>query len=236
MDSGPPGPSDSSKSEQAYQWIRSQISSRQYAPGFRLVLGSIAGELGMSVVPVREAIRRLEAEGIVTFLRNVGAQVALVDENDYVFTMQTLATVEGTATALSAPQLTAADLERAEALNQQMASLLDDLEPEAFTRLNQEFHAVLYGRCTNPHLLELVRSGWARLTGLRHSTFEFVPGRSRDSVAEHNHILELIRAHADALQIDLAVRNHRWRTVDAFLAARHSGTPSPDPTEGLTHD
>ena len=45
-----------------------------YGPGYRLVLGTIAKDLGISVVPVREAIRRLEAEGLVTFERNVGAR------------------------------------------------------------------------------------------------------------------------------------------------------------------
>ena len=54
------------KSEQAYLWIRARISSHAFGPGYRLVLGSIADELGMSVVPVREAIRRLEAEGVTT--------------------------------------------------------------------------------------------------------------------------------------------------------------------------
>ncbi|MPS75542.1 MAG: GntR family transcriptional regulator, partial [Microbacterium sp.] len=78
-----------SKSEQAYAWIRSRISAHTYGPGYRLVLGPIADELGMSVVPVREAIRRLEAEGLVTFERNVGARVTLVDEGEYAHTMQT---------------------------------------------------------------------------------------------------------------------------------------------------
>lgn len=84
-----------SKSEQAYAWIRARISAHTYGPGYRLVLGPIAEELGMSVVPVREAIRRLEAEGLVTFERNVGARVTLVDEGEYAHTMQTLGLVEG---------------------------------------------------------------------------------------------------------------------------------------------
>ena len=74
---------EGSKSEQAYAWVRSRIISRAFVPGYRLVLGAIAGELDMSVVPVREAIRRLEAEGLVTFERNIGAHVALVDESEY---------------------------------------------------------------------------------------------------------------------------------------------------------
>jgi DNA-binding GntR family transcriptional regulator len=59
------------------------------------VLGTIAGELGMSVVPVREAIRQLEAEGLVMFERNVGARVSMVDDTAYRFSMQSLSILEG---------------------------------------------------------------------------------------------------------------------------------------------
>ena len=68
-----------SKSERAYAWLGERIASREFGPGYRLVLGDIARELDMSVVPVREAIRRLEAEGLVTFERNEGARVSMVN-------------------------------------------------------------------------------------------------------------------------------------------------------------
>ena len=55
-----------SKSQQAYRWVKERIANQEFTPGYRLVLGTIAGELDMSVVPVREAIRQLEAEGLVT--------------------------------------------------------------------------------------------------------------------------------------------------------------------------
>jgi DNA-binding GntR family transcriptional regulator len=222
-----------SKSEQAYTWIRERIASHEYGAGYRLVLGSIADELGMSVVPVREAIRRLEAENLVSFERNVGARVAVVDESEYAHTMQTLGLVEGAATSLSAPLLTAADLDRAAEINARMERLLDDFDPHAFTRLNQQFHSVLYEPCPNPHILDLVHRGWSRLSGLRDTTFAFVPGRARHSVEEHAEIVDLIRSGAEPLEIELAARNHRWRTMNAFLASRH---PSPDlstdPTPG----
>ena len=67
-----------SKSQLAYRFLRERIDDGRYVPGYRLVLGQIAGELDVSVVPVREAIRRLVAEGLVTFQRIVGAQVALI--------------------------------------------------------------------------------------------------------------------------------------------------------------
>ncbi|WP_029146033.1 GntR family transcriptional regulator [Microbacterium luticocti] len=210
-----------SKSQRAYAYIHDRIAHHEYTPGYRLVLGTIADELDMSVVPVREAIRRLEAEGYVTFERNVGARVAVADESEYVYTMQTLGLVEGSAISLAAPHLTDSDLARARAVNERMRRLLDHFDPHEFTRLNQQFHTALFERCPNPHILELVHRGWRRLPGVRDSTFAFIPGRAGHSVDEHEHIVQLIEDNADPLEIELAARTHRWRTMDQFLAARH---------------
>ncbi|MGO4299805.1 GntR family transcriptional regulator [Leifsonia sp. RAF41] len=207
-----------SKSQLAYEFIRTRIDDGRYVSGFRLVLGQIAGELDISVVPVREAIRRLEAEGLVTFVKNVGAQVALLQEAEYTYTMETLALVEGAATQLSAPLLTADHIERARAVNREMIACLDDFIPHRFTQLNQEFHAILFEECPNPHILDLVHRGWNRLTVLRDSTFSFVPGRARESVDEHEQILTLIESDADALEIELTARRHRLATLDSLHA------------------
>lgn len=206
-----------SKSEQAYRLIRERIDSGRYVPGFRLVLAPIANELEMSVVPVREAIRRLEAEGLVTFELNVGAQVALIDEAEYQHTMQTLALIEGYATALIAPIVTAEQLDRAREINNRMRQELAHLHPQRFTELNLEFHATLFEHCPNPHVLDLVHRGWNRMKVLRDSSFSFVPKRASESVAEHDRILELIEQGAPALDIELAAREHRLSTLDAVL-------------------
>ncbi len=181
------------------------------------MLAQLAGDLGMSVVPVREAIRRLEAEGLVTYERNVGAQVAMVHESEYVYTMETLALVEGAATRLAAPFVTADHIARARTINDEMIACLDDFRPHRFTELNLEFHAVLFEECTNPHILDLVHRGWNRLRVLRDSTFGFVPGRARQSVVEHEDLLRLIESGAEPLTIELAARAHRTATLDAFL-------------------
>lgn len=211
----------SSKSQIAYDHLKSRIENGRFTPGYRLVLAAIAREIGVSVVPVREAIRRLEAEGLVTFERNIGAQVAMVDPREYEVTMQTLSLIEGYATALAAPSMTAQDIARARAINSQLAACLDHFDPVNFTRLNLEFHAVLFEHCPNPHILDLVDRGWARLRALRESTFSFVPGRARESVAEHERILAMIERDAPALDIELAARQHRLSTLDAFLAHQH---------------
>lgn len=211
-----------SKSQLAYHWIKERIATGAYGSGYRLVLATIAGDLGISAVPVREAIRMLEAEGLVTFERNVGAQVAMVDEGEYVTTMQVLSIVEGAATALSAPHANADDLRRARDINAQMTETLAHFDPHRFTQMNLAFHSTLFEGCPNPQLLDLVHRGWNRLAVLRDSTFSFVPGRAEESVHEHDELLELISDGAPALEIELAARAHRMRTVEALLAYQES--------------
>ncbi|GAA2988102.1 DNA-binding GntR family transcriptional regulator [Microbacterium terrae] len=217
-----------SKSQQAYHWVKERIAAQEFSPGYRLVLGTIATDLDMSVVPVREAIRQLEAEGLVTFERNVGARVSMVDDSQYRFSMQALSILEGTATALAARRLTADDVAAARRINELMIETLDHFDPKAFTRLNQEFHSALYGKCANPRVLELVEGEWARLGHLRDSTFSFVPGRAAESVREHESILQLIENSAPLGEIEKAARRHRSATLDAYMIHEH-----PDETLGL---
>ena len=207
-----------SKSQQAYEAVKARIVEGTYSPGYRLVLGSIAKDQGVSVVPVREAIRRLEAEGLVTFERNVGATVAGIDPTEYLYTMQTLSIVEGAATALSAPLIDAVAIARARAVNEEMRECLNHFDPVRFTRLNQDFHSILFEHCPNPHILDLVHRGWNRLAALRSSTFRFVPGRAHESVNEHEALLQLIESGATADEIEKAARLHRSATLDAYLA------------------
>lgn len=220
--------SERSKSQRAYLWLKERISRQELAPGYRLVLGSIADELDMSVVPVREAIRRLEAEGLVTYERNVGARVSMIDDTQYRHSMETLAILEGSATALAARRLTTDDLRHARELNRRLVESLDDFDPRLFTSLNQRFHSVLFAACPNPRMLALVEAEWVRLGHLRDSTFSFVPGRAQESVREHETIVDLIETGAPLADIERAARRHRSATLAAYLSHEH-----PDVTTAL---
>lgn len=217
-----------SKSQKAYHWIKEKISGGDFPPGYRLVLNTIGKELEMSVVPVREAIRQLEAEGLITFERNIGAQVAMVDDTQYRYSMQSLSVLEGAATALAARRLSEDDLRRARSINERMIESFDRFDPAEFTALNQQFHAVLYGKCTNPRLITLVEAEWGRLGRLRTSTFAFVPGRAKESVREHENIVRLIEIGAPLGEIEKVARRHRAATLDAYMVHEH-----PDETLGL---
>lgn len=227
-DTVPDPPGRLSKSQRAYQTIKSRITDGEYGPGYRLVLGQLARELAVSPVPIREAIRLLEAEGFVEFERNVGAQVSAINPIEYSHTMETLAIVESAATGLAAPHLSADTLERAADINEKMRTSLHEFDPIGYTRLNHEFHATLFTSCPNPHLLDLVQREWTRLAAIRESTFSFVPGRAEASVAEHDQLLDLLRGEADPAEVERASRAHRVATLTAFLSREQQNGDEAD--------
>lgn len=205
-----------SKAETAHNILSEKIRSREYEPGFRLVLSQLAEELNMSVVPVREAIRQLEAEGLVDYQTNIGARVSTYNREAYFQTMEAVALLEACATKLSMPFLQREDLDEALAINQRMSDLLEDFQPEQFTKLNKQFHEVLFRHCPNTHLISLVREEWQRLDYHRVSTFRYVPQRAADSVREHKRIVALIEAGADPAYVERVCRDHRMATADLY--------------------
>lgn len=207
-----------SKSQQAYNWISQQIRTRGYEPGHRLVLTTIAEELDVSVVPVREAIRQLEAEGLVTYERNVGARVTTHNREAYYESMEIVATLEARATAQSAPFLEAADVAKARELNQQMRELDVTHDPDEFTKLNKEFHSVLFAKCPNERLVKLVYEQWDQLEYHRVSTFRYIPERALDSVEEHEKLVTLIEIGAEEAYVEKVAREHRLQTSRSYQA------------------
>jgi DNA-binding GntR family transcriptional regulator len=152
-----------SKADHAYTMIRERILAGDPKPGQRLVIEQLARELDISAVPVREAIRRLEAEGYITYTRNVGATVGSIDLSRYPETVEALAVLEAAATAFAMPHLTPDDLAEARRINHDMRRSVEDLDPDRFTQMNHQFHATLYCRCPNAHILDMVNREWILL-------------------------------------------------------------------------
>jgi DNA-binding GntR family transcriptional regulator len=209
---------NTSKAEIAYQELRARIRDGTFAPGERLVLDRLARLLEISPVPVREAIRRLEAEGYVDFTRNVGPRVAEVDVGAFRQSMEVLSVLESAALIDVAPRMTARRAAAARRINARLARMLPDLDPLEFTRLNRELHFSLVADCSNPRLIALMEAEWTRLDTIRRSVFAYAPERATQSVAEHEEMIRLIQA-GDPVEIDRIVRRHRDGTTAAMGAA-----------------
>jgi DNA-binding GntR family transcriptional regulator len=204
------------KQERVYRVVRERILSGTYGPGYRVVIDALASEFGVSALPVREAIRRLEAEGLVIFRPNAGAHVAPADPGLFDEEMTVLAVLEGYATALAASKLTKADIKRLSTLTDSMVEAIERLDPLSFGRLNQEFHAVIYERCPNSALVDLLRDVARRLDAIRRTVFVQIPYRGAESVSEHRRLIALIAEDASPAKIEAAAREHKLNTVTSF--------------------
>ena len=213
-----PKPKNLTKQERVYREIRERILSGAYGPGFRVVIDALAEEFEVSALPVREAIRRLEAEGLVIYRPNAGAQVAPAEPGVFDEEMTVLAILEGYATALAAPELSAADIEQLTAINARMIRAMEQMDSLTFGRLNQEFHALIHQRCPNAALVAMLRDVARRLDAIRRTVFIQIPYRGAESVSEHRGLIELLSSGAPADEIEAAARQHKLHTVESFRA------------------
>ena len=207
------------KQEQAYSIIRERIFNGTYVPGYRLVIDGLARELGVSPVPIREAIRRLEAEGWVEYRANAGAQVAAVDASKYGEEMTVLALLEAYATALASTHLNTEGVKHLREVNASMQHALQSADIPMFSRLNREFHFYIYDRCQNSYLVELLRETWDRLAVRGHTDFSYIPQRSWVSIEEHTQLLDMIERHAPQNEIEQTLRHHKLRTYEAYRSS-----------------
>ena len=204
------------KQEHAYQTIRERILAGTYGPGFRVVIDALADELGVSALPVREAIRRLEAEGLIVFRPNAGAQVAPADPGQFEETMACFAVLEGYATALAAPLMGKADVAKLREANEAMVDRMHRVDALGFSRANRDFHMAIYDRCPNPYLVELLRDTERRLDAIRRTVFTHIPFRGQESIEEHRKLIDLIEARASFSRVETAARRHKLRTLEIF--------------------
>lgn len=204
------------KTEYACATIRSRILDGTYGPGYRLVIDQIAKELQISAIPVREAIRQLEAENLILYKPNVGAVVQLYNEDEYFEVMAMLAVLEGYATAQAAERLSPADVAKLEELNRQCRSAVDNFDFEQYGSLNRQFHIAIIEHCGNSYLKEEIQQVWRRMIQVRKTIFPFVPKRIKSSNEEHGKIIELIKNKASSQEIETFVREHRVNTIKAI--------------------
>jgi DNA-binding GntR family transcriptional regulator len=135
--------------------LRSAILSGRLAGGTPLRQEDLAAAFGVSRMPVREALRQLEAQALIDFAPHKGAVVTEISAADAADTYAIRLALEPAALALSIPNLTADDLDRAADL---IADMDGEPDPSRMGELNRRFHMSLYVRAGHPKLLALVES------------------------------------------------------------------------------
>jgi DNA-binding GntR family transcriptional regulator len=186
-----------------------------------LVEARLVRELGMSRTPVREALHRLEAEGLLTALSRGGFTVVGMSDEDLRNLYMIRACLEGLAAATAATRLSRVDVARLEDLYDEMGVAVDAGQDEELARLNREFHRAVATASGNVHLREILDNVKGVFERFR-ATAVANPARRAQAHGEHGQLIEALKKR-DPEQARLIAEGHVHRALKQGTDLVHSG-------------
>jgi DNA-binding GntR family transcriptional regulator len=216
-----------SRGEDAYRQLKDAIRKGRLAPGTRIREVEIADRFGISRTPAREAIRRLESEGLISFVPRHGAVVSKLDHQETMELYDLREILEGSAAAFAARHASPAEIEELE----ELISAEPDLagKPDQLADLNQLFHSALY-RAAHNRFLERSLIGLRDSMALLGGTSLRVSGRFETAHAEHLAIAAAISAR-DVEAAERAARAHIRNAQRARLKLMRADLVASGPAE-----
>jgi len=199
------------KNVAVYEALRKDIIEGRMKPGQKIIMSEVAKDFGLSDIPVREAIRRLESEGYVHCTPHVGAIVSELDGNKIIELYLIRVELESLATRLAVPHITSKDIDFLIRKNQEMELAIQSEKLEKLGALNKDFHLRIYQAAPYPTLNQLIEDLWEKMERTQ-CVFTFVPDRAVASVEEHKMIIAALKAKDTTLSERL-VKDQKSRTM-----------------------
>lgn len=215
--------------EQAYTLLRDAILSHTLPPGTRLSVPEIARQLDVSRSPAREAIIRIQYEGLADYLPHRGAVVSRIDLNNLAEIYTIREVLEGLAARLAAENADEHQLEQLEALWSAHAEAIDAADEARRVDLDGEFHREIRAAAGSLRLVESLD----RLQGqirLAMATTSRVGGGPPAALAEHRAILDALRSR-DGAAAETVAREHIRRLRENLQTASHDTTDTTEQEE-----
>jgi DNA-binding GntR family transcriptional regulator len=197
--------------EQVAEQVRARIMAHTLPPGSWIDEQSLAAEYGISRTPLREALKVLASEGLVTMKPRRGAYVTEVSEQDLAEVFHLLALLESDAAGMAAQQATDAQLGELAALHQQLEAAISDRDE--FFAANEQFHMALLEIAGNRWRNQMVGELRRVMKLNRHHSL-FKKGRLEASLQEHRSILAALQNRDAALSQKL-MRQHLMHGAEA---------------------
>ena len=207
--------------EEAYDAVRRAIVQGELSPGIRIVETELAGRLGISRTPVREALRKLEAEGFISKGHGSSLVVSAMSPEEVEETFRIRAALEGLAVRLAAERATPEGIALLEGVLKRSETALDGEAPERLLEWNTRFHDGLNVLSGSVQLQQLLQAIHDKILRYRRITLEV--GRTRKVwLQEHRAILQAIKDHDPARAERLIVAHvlRKKETVLAYLRSR----------------
>jgi DNA-binding GntR family transcriptional regulator len=192
-----------SRGEIAYAKLKEAIRAGTLTPGQRIRENEMATRLSMSRTPVREALRRLEADGLLTFAPYRGMVISELDHQAVMELYQMREVLEGTAAGLAARHASEAEIA---VLRELMDSDKTGMEPRRAAQHNRQFHGALYRAAHNRYLLKTLNVLGDAMVLLGMTTLSLT-GRSDTAREEHAAIVDAIEQR-DVSGAEAAARTH----------------------------
>jgi len=194
--------------------LREQIFSKQLASGSWLDEQSLADQLGISRTPMREAIKVLASEGLVTIKMRRGAYVTEVARTDLEQIFTILSLLEGQAAKETATKATEAELNMLDHLHHRLEKAAADRDIEQFFEINVKFHELIQEIAGNRWMNGVI-ADLRKVLKLHRKDSLTSTGRLQNSLVEHREILRSILKR-DEVAAELAMRKHLARGLEAL--------------------
>jgi DNA-binding GntR family transcriptional regulator len=172
--------------------IRAGILEGRYDLGSRLDQQTLADEFGASIIPVRESLRQLEAEGLVRITPRRGAFVVQPTDAEVTEVYKIRAVLEAFATKEAVPQLTEDDLDELEAIGLELVRTARSKSYEKWRNVNRAWHFTLYEAARSPLLVQIIGALWDRCTLTSHA-YVRDPGHRLKSTEDHSRVFNAAR-------------------------------------------
>jgi DNA-binding GntR family transcriptional regulator len=198
--------------ERAYRRLRDSIVQGMLPAGRKISERSLANELGISAQPVREALRRLEQDGMVVTLPRRGTVVAEVGPAQLGELGRIRAALEGVACALAAERMEAGDLAAIAAILPRMKAGTEAADTEALDEANEAFHAIIHRATGNLFLMRSLAALRAYDHLGRHRAVGSTPRDMPKALTEHRGIVAALRRRDPALA-EARMRHHVLRSL-----------------------
>jgi DNA-binding GntR family transcriptional regulator len=202
---------DGPLNEQVYQRLKWALTIGGYAPGDGLSIRSIAAELDISTMPVREALKRLVSERALTSSANRSFRVPELAPKGIADLFFVRSCLEGIATELATPLLTSRQIDRLDELARSMDAAIEQGNHDQYLLQNYTFHFTIYTAAGNAELVSITEGLWAQTGAFLASGVRGV-GLTPDWRRMHGDIAEAIRARDSARARALIEQDINWGT------------------------
>jgi DNA-binding GntR family transcriptional regulator len=189
--------------ELVFESLREAIIGVKLAPGERLMEIQMAEEMGVSRTPVREAIRKLELEGLVLMIPRKGAYVAGLSLKDIADVFEIRGALEGLAAELAAERITDGELEELERYLVKISEESETGDLNKVVETDTDFHSLIYSASRNHRLFQIISNLREQIQRFRTTSLSY-PGRMKVAVEEHRKIVEAISVRDGELARKLA--------------------------------